>query len=76
MNIARRIIELREQKGYSTNKLAMLSGLSQGFVRQVELGEKQPTIVSLEKICIGLGITLGTFFADETADRTKKFLAI
>ncbi|WP_319402420.1 helix-turn-helix transcriptional regulator [uncultured Anaeromusa sp.] len=66
MNISKRIIELRKSKGYSTNKLATLAGLSQGFVRQVELGEKQPTVDSLSKICVGLNISLGDFFSDET----------
>lgn len=66
MNISERIINLRKLKGYSTNKLATLSGLSQGFVRQIELGEKQPTIDSLHKLCNGLGISLGDFFSDET----------
>lgn len=66
MDIAKRIIELRELKGYSTNKLATLSGLSQGFVRQIELGEKQPTVDSLSKICAGLGISLGEFFSDKS----------
>jgi len=68
MNIAKRIIELRKLKGYSTNKLAIISGLSQGFVRQIELGEKQPTVDSLRKICNGLGISLSDFFYDETAE--------
>jgi len=68
MDIAKRIIELREAKGYSTNKLATISGLSQGFVRQIELGEKQPTVDSLSKICDGLDISLSDFFSDEETE--------
>lgn len=68
MNVAKRITELRKLKGYSTNKLAISSDLSQGFVRQIELGEKQPTIDSLRKICKGLGISLHDFFSDESVD--------
>ena len=30
------------------------------------LGEKQPTIDSLRKLCNGLGISLGDFFSEET----------
>ncbi|MDQ0202538.1 helix-turn-helix domain-containing protein [Pectinatus haikarae] len=66
MNVAKRITELRKLKGYSTNKLAITSDLSQGFVRQIELGKKQPTVDSLRKICNGLGISLHDFFSDET----------
>lgn len=68
MDIAKQITELRELKGYSTNKLATLSGLSQGFVRQIELGEKQPTIDSLSKLCNGLGISLAEFFSGESTE--------
>jgi len=68
MDIAKRITELREIKGYSTNKLATLAGLSQGFVRQVELGEKQPTVDSLSKICSALDVSLGEFFTAGQVD--------
>ncbi|QDR80570.1 helix-turn-helix domain-containing protein [Sporomusa termitida] len=68
MDITKRIIELRELKGYSTNKLAAIAGLSQGFVRQIELGEKQPTVDSMSKICAGLGISLSDFFSDEETE--------
>ena len=65
MNLALRLKDLRESRGLSQNKLAQLSGLSQGFVRQIELGEKQPTVDSVSKLCIALGITLVDFFTEE-----------
>ncbi len=68
MDTAKRLKELRELKGYTINKLATISGLSQGFVRQIELGEKQPTIDSLSKLCTGLGISLADFFADQATE--------
>lgn len=62
MDIAKRITELRTDNGLSVNKLANLAGLSQGFIREVELGEKNLTVKSLSFICDALGITLEGFF--------------
>ena len=64
-NVSERITELREKKGITVNKLANLAGLSQGFVRQIELGEKNPTVESLGFICDALGITFSEFFTIE-----------
>ena len=40
MDIAARIKFFREQKGYTVNKLANLAGISQSYLRSVELGQK------------------------------------
>ena len=68
MNVAEKITKLRTEKGISVNKLANMSGLSQGFVRQIELGEKKPTVESLSLICEALNITLTDFFKKEPLD--------
>ena len=68
MDIANRITELRSQSGYSIYKLAKIAGISQTFLREVELGEKQPTVHILEKICSALGKTLLEFFDEEGND--------
>ena len=69
MDIAKKITFYRTTKGYTTNKLSIASGLSQSFVRDLELGKKQPTIESLSLICDALGISLKEFFDDENIDR-------
>ena len=66
MEIGERISYLRELKGFTVNKLANLSGLSQSFVRELERGNKQPTIESLESLCFALGISIKDFFDDPT----------
>ena len=40
-SIGARIAHLREAKGLTTNRLANNCGLSQSFLRSVELGEKR-----------------------------------
>ena len=62
MEIGKRIIELRERKKWTTNKLANQCGLSQSFLRSVELGEKGISVESLSLICDALGVSLKTFF--------------
>lgn len=71
--ISEKISKLRKESNLSVNRLANLSGLSQGFVRQIELGEKNPTVESLRLICEALNISLVDFFKDEI-DESKEEL--
>lgn len=66
MDIAARIKFFREQKGYTVNKLANLAGISQSYLRSVELGQKNPTIETLSELCWALDISLRDFFDEET----------
>ena len=62
MEVGKRITELREQVGITTNKLANQCGLSQSFVRAVELGEKGINVENLKLICDTLHSSLRDFF--------------
>lgn len=62
MNVGIRIKELRELKGYSVNKLATMAGVSQSYLRDVELGNKNPTISFLTLLCDQLEISIHDFF--------------
>ena len=55
----------REQKQISTNKLANLAGISQSYVRDIEMGNKNPTIEVLFQLCKALNISLRDFFDDD-----------
>ena len=65
MEIGKRIVALRQQRGITTNKLANLSGVSQSYLREVEAGEKNPTVEFLSYICHGLRISLADFFSED-----------
>jgi transcriptional regulator with XRE-family HTH domain len=65
--VGKRIQYFRNLKGISTNKLANLSGISQSYLRDVELENKNPTIEIVYQICESLGISLKEFFDDETS---------
>ena len=66
MDVAERIRFYREQKGITVNKLANEAGISQSFLREIELGNKKPSVETLSLICDTLNITLRDFFDDGT----------
>ncbi len=68
MEVGKRISELREKRGISTNKLANLSGVSQSYLREIELGEKNPTVEMLSYICDALEISLDVFFNENPSE--------
>lgn len=57
-----RIRKLRRAKGLSQERLAELSGLHTNYIGQVERGEKNLTIETMQKIVEGLDITLEELF--------------
>lgn len=72
MEVATRIRFFREQKGITVNKLANKAGISQSFLREIELGKKNPTVETLSEICKALNITLRDFFDDEVASAIQE----
>ena len=64
MDIGVRIKQLREMKGYSINKLANKAGVSQSYLRDIELGSKNPTVAFISLLCEQLEISLKDFFND------------
>lgn len=64
MDVAQRLIELRNLRGITTNKLANLAGVSQSHLREIEMGSRNPTVETLSYFCDALGVTLGEFFND------------
>lgn len=65
MDVGKRISFFRESKGYSVNKLATMSGISQSYLRDVELEKKNPTVEIISCLCDTLGISLKEFFDTE-----------
>ncbi|MGG4143875.1 helix-turn-helix transcriptional regulator [Paenibacillus algorifonticola] len=48
----------RQKKGLSQEQLALQSEINTSYIGQIERGEKNPTIKTLEKIAAALNITL------------------
>jgi len=65
MDVGKRITDYRQARGWTVNRLANLAGVSQSYLRELELGNKQPTVEYLGYICDALGVSLAEFFAAE-----------
>ena len=64
MDAKERIRELMKERGWSEYRLAIASGLSQSTVANIFNRNTTPSVVTLESICKGFGITLAQFFAE------------
>lgn len=53
-NVGIKIKSLRQAKNMSQDELANLSGLSRVFIGQIERGERNITLGSLQSICAAL----------------------
>ena len=69
--IGQRIRNYRTKLGLSQEKLAELSGVHPTYIGQLERGEKNATIESIEKISNALNIPLSTLF-EKLNENTKK----
>lgn len=64
--IAKRILKLCNEYNISINKLSLLSGLTQSTLQSIIDGKsKNPTILTIVRICDSLNIKLSDFFNDE-----------
>lgn len=68
MDVGERIKSFRVQRNITVNKLANMAGISQSYLREIELGKKQPTVEYLEYICSALDISLKEFFSVDDSD--------
>ena len=66
MDIAKRILYLCDENKISVYKLADISEVTQSTVHNIVSGRNVSMLVStLEKICVGLGITMKEFFDED-----------
>ena len=65
--VADRILELCRAEGITVNKLSTISGVTQSTVNDiVNRRAKNVGIVTIKKLCDGLGITITDFFDTPT----------
>lgn len=71
--VANRILELCQERGTAVNALASTAGVSPSTVYSM-LNEKSqnPGVVSIKRLCDGLGITLGEFFSTPEFDALEQ----
>ncbi len=62
--IGNRIRELRHDRDLSQEEFAHLCGLDRTYIASIELGKRNVSLVNLEKIAKGFGISLSRLFKD------------
>lgn len=64
--VKQRILALCNEKNITINKLATLSGMTQSTVNSLVDGNtKNPTLLTILRICLGLNMELQEFFDDD-----------
>ena len=74
VNLARQIRILRERRNLSQRSLAEASGLSRNTLSLLERGQTSPTVSTLKRLAIALGVDINAFFNqidDESIVYTK-----
>lgn len=67
INIGERIAYFRASKGFTVNRLANKAGISQSYLREIEMGHyTNPSVDVLDVLCNTLGISLKEFFDTDT----------
>jgi mannose-6-phosphate isomerase-like protein (cupin superfamily)/DNA-binding XRE family transcriptional regulator len=59
-----RLRELRRDRKLTTRELASQANVSGSLISQIENAKVQPSVISLQRIAIGLGVPLAEFFRD------------
>jgi len=74
---------IRQKSGLSQEQLALLSNMNTSYIGQIERGEKNPTVRTLEKIADALEISITDLFASpdspkigDSRSQNQQFLAI
>lgn len=70
--IGQRIRNYRTQLNLSQEKLAELSGCHPTYIGQLERGEKNATLESIEKIAVSLNISLSKLFENLGNNNTSE----
>jgi transcriptional regulator with XRE-family HTH domain len=60
--LGKRIVETRNSKGISQEKLAIISGIDRSHMGFIEQGRRRPTLATLFKIARALDLSLEELF--------------
>ena len=66
MDVLKRILDLRMERGWSEYKLSVESGISQTTISSWYRKQICPTVPSLEKICKAFNISMAYFFNESS----------
>jgi transcriptional regulator with XRE-family HTH domain len=67
-NVGQIIRELRKEQGISLRTLAERCGLSINAISRIERGENSPTVQSLHRLSVALGVPITALFREDTTE--------
>lgn len=71
--VVNRFIGICQQRGIKANELATMAGVTPSTVySMLDKRRKDISIVTIKKLCDGLGITLGEFFSSSDFDTLEQ----
>lgn len=71
--ISKKVNDICAKREISINKLASISCLTQSTVQNLATGKsKNPKVLTIVRICDGLGITLSEFFTDDLFNNIER----
>lgn len=56
--VAKRIADIRRAKGVTQEKLAADTGLDRVAIANIETGKQRPTVTTVYKLALGLGVSV------------------
>lgn len=72
LKIGQRIKELREKANMSQKDLAYTADLDRSYIASIENGQRNVSIVNIEKIANALNVMLKEFFNDNEFEKHTK----
>jgi transcriptional regulator with XRE-family HTH domain len=70
--VGRNVRRLRTAAGLSQAELANRMGVDRAYVSGLELGERNPTVITLWHVAQALGSKMGALFKDSARQRKPK----
>jgi transcriptional regulator with XRE-family HTH domain len=72
LKIGQRIKKLRENSAMSQKDLAYTADLDRSYIASIENGQRNVSIVNIEKIAVALDVSLKELFNDDKFDNVAK----
>ncbi len=57
-NLGKKIKKSRKDKGFTQEQIALDTSIDRAYISEIENGHKNPSIFTLKKISIALGVTM------------------
>ena len=64
-----RVQVVREQQGLSKSELSRKSGVALSFINYIEAGQKSPTLRTLEKLALAMGVSVTELLEDNVTNK-------